>query len=171
MRRIGFAAVIMFALGLASVAPAMAAGGPSGPHFGPSINVWGTINKALQAEIDGNLFVPDGSHGSVVLSFFGSKDGKTWQDTGQSQTINVVKGQTSYGFSFNGKPDSNHFVFFRVVGDGVGSRVINRDECGFRVPEAPATPLLLLGAFPAGALIAIKAMGLRLPRPHLHRTV
>jgi len=71
--------------------------------------------------------------------------------------------------SFDIDAGPKHFTFYRVVGDGAGSRNFNRDECGFRVPEAPATPLLLLGAFPAGALIAVKATGVRLPLPHLHR--
>jgi hypothetical protein len=171
MRRIGFAALIMFALALASVAPAMAFGGPGGPHYGPSINVWGTVNSSFQAEIDGAFVVPDGTNGPVVLQFYGSTDGRNWQYTGQSHTLSVVKGQTSYGFSFDGKPDSHHFLFFRVVGDGVGSRTIGRDECGYRVPEAPATPLLLLGAFPAAAWFVIKSAHIRLPRPHLHRIV
>jgi hypothetical protein len=168
MRRIAFAALLMFALALVSVAPTMAFGGPPGPHFGPSINVWGTLNNS-QAQIDGNLFVPDGSSGPVVLSFYGSQDGKTWLSTGQTQTFNVVKGRNNYGFSFDAKLDSHHFVYFRISGDGTWSRTIGRDECGYRVPEAPATPLLLLGAFPAGALIAIKAVGIRVPRPHFRR--
>jgi hypothetical protein len=168
MRRLCFAALFVFALALASVAPALAAG-PGGHHS--SINVWGNISKYSQAEIDGSFVVPDGSQGTVVLSFYGSRDGKTWQPTGQSHTFYLVKGKTSYGFSFDGKLDSHHFFFFKVYGDGTESRPINRDECGYRVPEAPATPLLLLGAFPATALIAIKATGVRVPVPHFRRIV
>jgi hypothetical protein len=166
MRRIVFAALLMFAVALASVAPTFAAGGPGGPR----INVWGSL-KNSQAEIDGNLVVPDGSQGPVVLSFYGSKDGKTWQFTGQRHSFSLVKGQTNYGFSFDGKLDSNHFVYFRVEGFGSRSRDIDRDECGYRVPEAPASPLLLLGALPAGALVALKVTRVRLPIPQLHRIV
>ena len=168
MRRIVFAAVFTFALAVASVAPTLAAS-PPGPHFQSHINVWGTLDKNSQAEIDGSFVVPDGSSGPHGLWLYGSRDGKTWIFTGQGRILDVVKGQTSYGFSFSGKPDSNGFRFFQVRDADSESRTLDRDECGYRVPEAPATPLLLLGAFPAGALFVLKAAKVRLPRPHLHR--
>lgn len=171
MRRIFFAALLAFALALASIAPAFAGGAGPGNHPPGTINVWCALDKGTQVDINGNLVVPDGSHGNVVLWLFGSKNGTTWHFAWQGKLIHLVNGQTTYGFSFDGKLDSNHFMAFRVVGDGAESRVINRDECGFRVPEAPASPLLLLGALPAGALIAIKAAGIRLPVPNFRRIV
>lgn len=169
MRRIAFAAFIALALAVASVTPAFAHSGKEEPHA--SITVFCALDNGTKVDINGNLVVPDGSHGPVLLYLFGSKNGKTWQFTWQAKLIHVVKGQTSYSFTFDAKLDSHHFMYYRVYGDGTESRVINRDECGFRVPEAPASPLLLLGAFPAGGLIAIKATGVRLPVPHFRRIV
>jgi hypothetical protein len=166
MRRATFAALIAFALVLASVAPALA--GFGGPGFS-KINVWGTTNGYSHPEIDGSFVVPDGSYGSTSLVLYGSKDGFSWQPVGKIYTVNLVKGQTSYGFKFD--IFSFRYSFFKVSGYGSDSRKFNKDECGYRVPEAPATPLLLLGAFPAVGLMAVKATGIRLPIPHLHRIV
>jgi hypothetical protein len=167
MRRLTFAMLLFLALGMASVAPALASNGQG--HQEKS-EVWCSIHRN-QPEIDGTVTVPDGTQGSIVLSFYGSKDGKSWVFTGQTRTLHLVQGQTTYGFSFLAGASAG-FNFFRVDGDDNShSRSIDRDECGFRVPEAPATPLLLLGAVPAAALIAIKAHLIRLPLPHLHRIV
>jgi hypothetical protein len=163
MRKLALAIFMAATLAVVSVAPTFA----SSPH-GPFINVWGTINTQSHGEIDGNLVVPPGSHGITTLALYESNDGHTWLP-GPTHQLNLVNGQTNYSFSFDIDAGPKHFTFYRVVGDGAGSRNFNRDECGFRVPEAPATPLLLLGAFPAGALIAVKATGVRLPLPHLHR--
>ena len=164
MRRITFASLIALALALASVAPTLANGG-QGPHA----NVWGSVDKSSHDKLDGTFTVPDGSQGGELLTLVGSTDGSSWQPTGQTNYVKVVKGQTSYGFSFDIDSGSHHYAFYKVDGNGWESRKFNRDECGFRVPEAPASPLLLLGAFPAGGLIALKATGVRLPLPHLHR--
>jgi len=166
MRRIAFAAALMFALALASVAPAFAESG--GGSTGGTINVWCSVDDGTKIDLHGSLIVPDGSHGKVDLLLVGSKDGKTWSSTSGEKDIQVVVGQTTYSFMFGGNIDFKDFAEFRVIGDGT-SRVINRDECGFRVPEAPASALLLLGALPAAGLIAIKATGIRLPIPHRNR--
>jgi hypothetical protein len=170
MRRIAFAALLAFAIAVAAVTPAFAdSGGGPGKDPPGKINVWCALDQGTKVDINGNVIVPDGSKGDVDLWLLGSKNGKTWQFAWQGKIVHVVKGQTTYGFSFDGKLDANHFMDFRVVGGGTESRVINRDECGFRVPEAPASALLLLGAFPAVGLIAIKASGVRLPLPHRQR--
>ncbi len=171
MRRFTFAVLLALALGVATVAPVLGKSDGNMKDPDGKINIWCAMDKGTQVDLNGSLVVPDGTHGSISLWLFGTKDGTSWQFAWQHQVVNVMKGQTTYGFHFDGKLDSNHFMAYRVVGDGTKSRVINRDECGFRVPEAPATPLLLLGAFPAAGLIAIKATGVRLPLPHLHRIV
>ena len=164
MRRATFAALIALALVLANVAPAFA--GFVGPGYS-QINVWGTTNCYSHPEVDGTLVVPDGTHGSTSLVLYESKDGKFWQPTGKTFTVGLVKGQTSYDFKFD--IFSFGYSYFKVSGYGVDSRKFNKDECGYRVPEAPATPLLLLGAFPAAGLVAAKATGIRVPVPNLHR--
>ena len=156
MRKLAFATFIALALAIASVAPTFAESIKNGDSDA-RINVWCSVDKGTQVDVQGDLLVSDGNHGVTTLWLFGSNDGKSWVNTNQSKVVHIVKGQTSYSFSFNAILDSSHFTDYRVVGDGATSRVINGDECGFRVPEAPATPLLLLGAFPAGALIAVKA--------------
>jgi hypothetical protein len=166
MRRATFAALIAAALVLASVAPAFA--GFPGPGSGsPKVNVWGTTNGYSHPEVDGSFLVPDGSYGNVSLTLYESRDGRSWQPAGKTYSLNLVQGQTSYGFKFD--LFSYQYNFFRIYGNGSYSRTFNKDECGYRVPEAPATPLLLLGAFPAVGLFAVKATGVRLPIPHLHR--
>jgi hypothetical protein len=164
MRRATFAALIALALVLANVAPAFA--GFAGPGYS-GINVWGTTNGYSHPEVDGTLVVPDGTHGSTSLLLYESKDGKFWQPTGRTFNVNLVKGQTSYNFKFD--IFSFGYSYFKVSGYGVYSRNFNKDECGYRVPEAPATPLLLLGAFPAVGLFVAKATGIRVPVPNLHR--
>ena len=161
MRRLTFAALMALALAVTSIAPTFAAGG--------HINVWGSLNKYSHAEVDGTFQAPYGSHGIVVLSLFGSNDGFTWHPTGGTYNLSLVHGQSNYGFSFDLDKDPHHYHFYKVSGGGWDSRNFNRDECGYRVPEAPSSALLLLGAFPAGALVALKATGRRLPLPHLHR--
>jgi hypothetical protein len=163
MRRLTFATLLALALAVTSVAPSFAAG------HGANINVWGTLNKSSHSEIDGTFQAPYGGHGAVVLVLFGSNDGFSWHPTGGTFNLNLVNGQSNYGFKFDIDKDPHHYHFYKVSGDGSDSRKFNRDECGYRVPEAPSTPLLILGALPAGAFMAIKATGAKLPRPHLHR--
>jgi hypothetical protein len=165
MRKLAFATFIALSLAVMSVAPTFA----SSSH-GPFINVWGTINKQSHGQIDGNLVVPPGSQGITTLVLYESNDGHNWLP-GPTHGLNLVKGQTTYSFSFDIDAGSKHFKFYRVDGEGTYSRNFNRDECGYRVPEAPASPLLLIGAMPAVGLAAIKATGFRLPIPHLHRIV
>ncbi len=166
MRKIAFAALIALALATVSAVPALAT---SGNDHGATITVTCALDRGTQVDINGNLIVPDGSHGPGVVWLYGSKNGHTWYFTWQARILHVVKGQTSYSFTFDADLDWNHFMDYRVIGFGTESRVINRDECGFRVPEAPASPLLLLGAFPAGGLVAVKATGVRVPMPHFRR--
>jgi hypothetical protein len=171
MRRIALAALLGLALAIASVAPAFAGNGGAGAgKTEGNIPVWCSLDGGTsKADLNGNLVVPDGSSGKVTLWLFSSTDGTSWVSTGHSKSLDLVQGQTIYPFLFGGNLDAT--MDYKISGDGAWSRVINGDECGFRVPEAPATPLLLLGAFPAGALIALKATGVRLPMPHLHRIV
>ena len=170
MRRISFAILIGLALALASVAPAFAGDDKDkDPDKDSRINVWCSVDSGTQVDITGNYVVSPGSHGTVVLWLFGSNNGTSWHNTGLSKTIHVVQGQTSYGFNFNAHLDSSHYLDYRVQSGETHSRVINQDECGFRVPEAPSSSLLLLGAFPAAALIAIKARGIRFALPTRNR--
>jgi len=164
MRRLSFAVLLGLMLAMATVAPTLASGGSQGPH----IAVWGTINSQSHDQIDGTFTVPTGSQGGVWLALYGSNNGSSWNELGQT-FFKIVKGQTSYGFSFDIDSDSHHYKSFKVGGDGAESRKVDRDECGYRVPEAPSSSLLIFGALPAVGLLAIKATGIRLPRPHLHR--
>lgn len=133
------------------------------------VTVWCTADDTTgKADIHGTLVVGDDSHGSVVLSLFGNKSNPsghdTWSFAWQVRLIHIVRGQTSYPFTFDASLDSQHFLAYRVQGqDDIESRVINRDECGFRVPEAPSTPLLLLGVLPVGGWLAVKRFGIHLP--------
>ena len=128
-----------------------------------------SLNKFSHSEIDGNFQAPYGGHGIVVLVLLGSNDGFSWHPTGGTYNLNLVNGQSNYGFNFDLDKDPHHYHFYKVSGDGGNSRNFNKDECGYRVPEAPSSALLILGAVPAGAIVAIKATGRRLPLPHLHR--
>ena len=165
MRRVSLAVLLFLALGMASVAPALASNGQGHQY---KSEVWCSEHKN-QPEIDGTLSVSDGSHGTAVLSFYGSKDGKNWTFTGLTRTVHLVQGQTTYVFSFSANT-SDGYAYYQVDGDDHShSRSIDRDECGFRVPEAPATPLLLLGALPAIGLVAVKTHLVRIPVPHFRR--
>ena len=166
MRRLTFAALIALALAVTSVAPVFAAGG-----HGPGINVWGTLNKSSHSEMDGTFQAPYGGHGSVTLVLFGSNDGFSWHPTGSTLNLNLVNGQSNYGFNFDLDNDPHHFNYYKVSGGGSDSRTFSKDECGFRVPEAPSSALLLLGAFPAAGLLAIKVTGARLHLPAFRRIV
>lgn len=165
MRRLSFAVLIGLMLAMASVAPTFASDGGQGPH----ISVWGTINSHSHDQVDGTFTVPNGSQGGIWLAIYGSNDGSSWHQTGGETFVQLVKGQTTYGFSFDIDSDSHHYTLYKVGGDGAESRKIGRDECGYRVPEAPSSSLLIFGALPAVGLLAIKATGVRLPLPHLHR--
>jgi hypothetical protein len=164
MRRLTFAGLIALALAVTSVAPTFAAGGPG-------FSVWGTVNSSSHSEMDGTFQAPYGGHGSVVLVLFGSNDGSSWHPTGSSFNLNLVTGQSNYGFKFDLDKEPGHFLYYKVSGGGRDSRNFSREECGFRVPEAPTSALLLLGAFPAAGLVAIKVTGARLPLPSFRRIV
>jgi hypothetical protein len=168
MRRLSFAALIAFAFALSSVAPAFASGGDTG-HPNAQINLWCSVVSGSTVQLNGDLVGDDNTSGHVTLTLLGSNNEKSWHTT-QSVQIPLVKGQSAYWFSFSVQMDSSHFLDYLVSGFDTKSRVVNWDECGFRVPEAPSSALLLLGAFPAVGLLAIKATGVRLPLPHLHRT-
>lgn len=170
MRKTTVAIFIGLAMALSIVAPALATSGDEpGKSRDAEVTVWCSVDSGTQIDVKGDLVVHDGSSGPVALLLYGSKDGKSWASTGQSLTVDLVKGQTVYGFSFNTFLDPTHFADYKVGGDGAWSRVINEDECGFRVPEAPASSLLLLGALPAAGLIALKAAGFRIRRPRFQR--
>ena len=163
MRKALLAALLGSALVIAAVAPALA-------ESDAKLNVWCSIDKgSTLVDLQGSHWVDDNSTGPVVLTLWASSDGINWQSTGKTVTIHKVMGETTYNFKFGGALDASSWIDFRVGGGGIQSRIVSRDECGFRVPEAPATPLLLLGAFPAAGLIAIKVLGVRLPLPTLHR--
>ncbi len=162
MRRLASASLLALAMAVASIAPVFASSGHS-------ITVWGTLNPYSHVEVHGNYLVPDGTQGRVVLTLYVSPDGQNWQNSGQFKTLDVVRGQTDYSFWFPGQQSFDKDKFFRVVGDGTQSRDLNKDECGHRVPEAPASSLLLIGAAPAFALVGLRVTRIRLPLPQLHR--
>jgi hypothetical protein len=163
MRKALLAALFGSALLIMAAAPALA-------ESDAKLNVWCSIDKgSTLVDLQGTYWVDDNSTGPVVLTLWASPDGIAWQSTGKTVTIHKVMGETAYNFKFGGALDASVWMDFRVGGGLTQSRVVSRDECGVRVPEAPATALLLLGAFPAAGLIAIKVMGVRLPRPTLHR--
>lgn len=170
MRSIKVSIFIGLVMALGMVAPVLATSGDDpGKSQDANVTVWCSVDTGTQIDVKGDLAVHDGSSGSVTLWLYGSKDGKSWVSTGQSIVVDLVKGQTVYGFSFNTYLDSTHFSDYKVSGDGAWSRVINEDECGFRVPEAPASSLLLLGALPAAGLMALTAAGVKIRRPRFQR--
>jgi hypothetical protein len=170
MRRLTFAAFIALAFALASVAPAFAAGVDPG-HPNAKINLWCSVVSGTQVNLNGNLVGDDNTSGHVTLTLLGSNNETSWHNTGQFVQIPLVKGQSTYWFSFTAQMDSSHYLDYLVSGFDTKSRIVNWDECGFRVPEAPSSALLLLGAFPAVGLLTIKATGVRLPLPSLRRIV
>jgi hypothetical protein len=139
-----------------------------GPHSG-TLTVWCTPDKGVGVQIDGTLTVPAGSNGDVNLVLYASKGPNNWHFSGLWDVIHVVKGQTTYSFSFDSTLDATHFNEYKVAGDGTWSRIINRDECGFRVPEAPSSALLLLGALPVFGVVGMRVTGIRVPRPSWRR--
>jgi hypothetical protein len=166
MRRLGLALFLGLAVALTSIAPAFANNQKSHGD-GASITASCSLGEKGQIDINGN-FHHNSGHEWVLLVLWGSNDGHHWFFTGEAKSFFVVLGKTNYPFSFNTSLGL-HFTDYKVSGDNQWSRVINRDECGFRVPEAPSSALLLLGALPAAGLIAVKATGVKVPLPHLHR--
>lgn len=165
MRKLALTAMFALSLVLLSAVPALAAGGIT-PHG--TITVWGTPDKDTGVIIYGTLTVPSGTSGPVIVYEYGSKGAGKWGSASDWKVIHVVKGQTSYQFSFDEK---GPFSEYKVEGGGYGSRTLNRDECGFRVPEAPSSALLMLGALPVIGLAGLRVAGVRLPLPHWNRIV
>jgi hypothetical protein len=170
MRKLAITAIAALSLVLLSAAPALATGegGNQNQDLHGTLNVWCTPDKDTAVDINGALTVPNGTNGSVSLMLFGS-NGSGWSSTSESLVVHLVKGQTSYGFQFGAKLDSNHFTSYKVLLGGTSSRVINRDECGFRVPEAPSSALLMIGALPVVGLVGMRVAGIRMPLPHWTR--
>jgi hypothetical protein len=176
MRRFALTALFALSLVLISSAPALAGGGNGGGGYGgggsgkyggqETLTVWCTPDNGAGINISGTFTVPTGHHGAEVLFLEGTK-GKFWSFAGLWTTIWTVNGQTSYGFTFDAKTNPANFTAYRVVdNDGdAKSRTISRDECGFRVPEAPASGLLLLGAIPVVGIVGMRVAGVKLPRP------
>jgi hypothetical protein len=164
MRKVAITVIAALSLVLLSAVPALAAGG-GGPQSG-SISIWGTPDKGSGVYIYGTLNVPNGTSGIFTVYEYGSKGPGKWGSASDSTVIHVVKGQTSYGFSFDEK---GPFSQFEVEGGGIKSRILNRDECGFRVPEAPSSALLMIGALPVVGLVGMRVTGIRLPLPHWTR--
>jgi hypothetical protein len=146
--------------------PALAAGSQADTKG--TLNLWCAPGTGNGVDIHGTLTVPSGSDGPVYLFLFGDKS-SGWDFAWQGTVIHTVQGQTTYDFQFNAKDDSNHFQSYRVDGDGASSRVLGRDECGFRVPEAPSSALLLLGATPVAGVVGMRVAGIRLPLPRWRR--
>lgn len=168
MRKLATTTLIALGLVLLGAAPALASGGESTGSHG-TLNVWCAPDKGTGVDIYGTLTIPNGSHDPVLLMLYGSK-GSGWDFTSDGTVTHTVQGQTSYGFQFDAKLDGNHFNEYKVVGDdGTTSRIINRDECGFRVPEAPSSALLMLGALPVAGVVGMRVAGIRLPLPHWRR--
>jgi hypothetical protein len=163
MRKAIFAALLGSALVIGAAAPALA-------EADAQLNVWCSIDTgSTLVDLQGTYVRDNTTTGPVVLTLWASSDGTTWQSTGKTQTVWLVLGQNLYPFKFGGALDASVWMDFRVSGGSALSRVVSRDECGFRVPEAPATPLLLIGALPAFGLVAMKAAGIRLPLPNRNR--
>lgn len=163
MRKIATAALVVLGLVLMSAVPVFASDGGSS-HA--ALNVWATPDRDNNVVIDGSFTVSPGTHGLRTLHLYGLTKSGQWKDTLIADNVNVVQGQTVYQFSLNTKYDLSHFNDYKVFGDdGSTSRTIDRDECGFRVPEAPSSGLLLLGALPAAGIVGAKVAGIRLPRP------
>lgn len=162
MRKLAITVIAALSLVLLSAVPALAAGG-GGPG---SISIWGTPDKGSGVFIYGTLNVPNGTSGFITVYEYGSKGPGKWGSASDWKVIHVVKGQTSYQFSFDEK---GPFSQFKVGGSGIWSRTLNRDECGFRVPEAPSSALLMIGALPVVGLVGMRVTGIRLPLPHWTR--
>ncbi len=167
MRTVLFAMLAVVAL--ASAAPALAA-----DDLKPrQISVWCSVDdRSAHDDLQGLVVIGDGSHGQLTLRLLGSVKHRgerdtTWQATGEVVHLNVVRGQNTYTFKFDISPASTRFQSYRIAGpDDVMSRIVDRDECGFRVPEAPASSLLILaGGLPAVAWLGIRRLGIRLPAP------
>lgn len=171
MRRLTFAAIIAFSLALASVAPTFAVSGNDPSHPNAEINLTCAVISGTQVQLTGDLVGDNNSSGHVTLTLLGSNNKKSWHLTAQSVQIPLVKGQSTYWFSFTAMMDSSHYLDYIVSGFDTKSNIVNWDECGFRVPEAPASLLLMLGAIPAAGFVALKAAGVRLPLPTRHRIV
>lgn len=176
MRRLLLAALVALTALLAAAGPLFAESDPK-PN---QISVWCSADdQNVRIDIEGIVLVPDGSHGDVDLRLLGSNgqgngkgDESGWKPTGQKLEVWTVRGQTAYHFDFNVPLSGPQFHQYRVESsDGMKSRILDRDECGFRVPEAPVPGLLLLaGGIPAAGFLAIRRFGHRLLSvrlPHL----
>jgi hypothetical protein len=163
MRKAIIGALLGSALLITGVAPVLA-------ETDAQLNVWCSIDTgSTLVDLQGTYVRDNTTTGPAVLTLWASSDGLTWVSTGKTQTVWLVLGQNTYPFKFGGALDASVWMDFKVSGGSAISRVVSRDECGFRVPEAPATPLLLIGALPAFALVAMKAAGIRLPLPNRNR--
>jgi hypothetical protein len=167
MRKLAATAIFALSLVLLGTAPTLATSGNTQDSHG-TLNVWCTPDKGAGIDISGALTVPTGSSGPVLLMLYGSTGHGDWAFVWKSTVVHVVQGQTSYEFGF-GTTLAGSLTDFKVVGDGGDSRVINSDECGFRVPEAPSSALLMLGALPVIGLVGLRVAGIRLPLPHWRR--
>ncbi len=164
MKKLGIASIAVAGLLLMSAVPALADNSPNVD----TIKVWASLDAQNNVVINGSFTVDNGMQGPVKLDLLGNKSG--WHDTGLMTTVNLVKGQTLYQFSFDTKFDVHHYKDYRVVSDdGKKSRTIDIDEGGFRVPEAPSSSMLLLGALPVLGIVAARLTGARIPRPSWRR--
>ena len=163
MRRLAITSIAVLGLLIMSAVPAFA-GSPNGSRH---VTVWATPDNENNVVVDGSFSVAPGTHGLVKLHLLGHAPNSTvWKDTSLTTNLNVVQGQTVYQFNFNTKWDKFRFKDYKVVSDdGDESRTIDRDECGFRVPEAPSSSLLLLGALPLLGVVGARVAGIRIPRP------
>jgi hypothetical protein len=169
MRRFALAALTALALAATSIAPAFALTGELGdepPHPNSMIDLSCTALNPTTIQLNGLLVGDNETSGHVTLTLLGTNN--TWHNTGQFVQIPLAKGQSNYPFSFT-VPMNTIYQQYVVQGFDTQSPPVNVDQCGFRVPEAPSSALLLLGAFPALGWFALKAAGVRLPHPHLHR--
>lgn len=171
MKKLILGALTALALVLLMAAPAFASSGHRDTH----INVWCSADdRTARADINGIVVVGDDAYGTVTLQLLGSKDRNRdfgWEATAQTVTLHLVRGQIAYHFHFDVTLDQSHFLAYKVrlAGDyDDQSRAIDRDECGFRVPEAPASSLLALaGILPVGGWLAVRRFGVKLPLPGL----
>jgi len=167
MRKLALTALMAVGLVILGASPALADGSQGRDTHG-TLNLWCTPDKGDGLYINGTLTVHDGSSGDVTLLLAGGKNAG-WKSTSQGVVIHTVRGQTTYTFQFDAGVGTAAFDHFRVDGDGTSSRVVNRDECGFRVPEAPSSALLILGGLPVVGVVGLRVAGIRLPRPNWRR--
>ena len=90
MRKAILAALLGSALVLGVAAPALATTGAQNAQI---TVVCSCANSSASGDLQGTYLKANGATGPVVLTLWASPDGKTWQSTGKTTTVNLVLGQ------------------------------------------------------------------------------